>query len=102
MTTRCRTRIREWTHDRHPAALRHPDHPDALGAHPTTLAELADLGAENTTPTIAMPAPPGGIRGRTTYGGAALERTPALDLEPQRQTVHAQVNVRFTMSAPKL
>ncbi|MEV6160550.1 SIMPL domain-containing protein [Streptomyces sp. NPDC052052] len=84
----------------HEAVQRAREYADALGAHLTALVELADLGAENTAP-LAMPAPPGGIRGRAAYG-SATEPAPALDLEPQRQTVYAQVNARFTMSPPQL
>ncbi|MFE5093379.1 SIMPL domain-containing protein [Streptomyces sp. NPDC056638] len=84
------------------AVQRAREYADALGAHLTALVELADLGAENTAPAIAMPVAPGGVRGRAAYGGAAAEPAPALDLEPQRQTVYAQVNARFTMSPPKL
>jgi hypothetical protein len=47
-----------------------------------------------------MPAPPGAVRGFA--GGAAAESAPALDLEPKRQTVYAQVNARFTMTPPEL
>ncbi|MFF8912476.1 SIMPL domain-containing protein [Streptomyces sp. NPDC015032] len=83
------------------AVQRAREYADALGAHLTALVELADIGAENTTPA---PARPGGIRSRGAYGGAATESSsaPDLDLEPQRQTVYAQVNARFTMSPPKL
>ncbi|MFE7325169.1 hypothetical protein ACFU8W_09355 [Streptomyces sp. NPDC057565] len=48
------------------------------------------------------PAAPGSFRGRAAYGGAEPETLPALDLEPQRQTVYAQVDARFTMEPPKL
>ncbi|MFF9505862.1 SIMPL domain-containing protein [Streptomyces sp. NPDC014724] len=85
----------------HEAVQRAREYADALGARLTALVELADLGAENTAPAAPMPAAPGGIRGRAAYGGATTEPT-ALDLEPQRQTVHAQVNARFTMSPPQL
>lgn len=85
----------------HEAVQRAREYADALGAHLTALVELADLGAENTAPAVPMPAAPGGIRGRAAYGGATAEPT-TLDLEPQRQTVYAQVNARFTMSPPQL
>ncbi|TXS03112.1 hypothetical protein EAO73_20565, partial [Streptomyces sp. col6] len=35
-------------------------------------------------------------------GGAGAPPPPPVDLEPQRQTVYAQVNARFTMTPPKL
>ncbi|MFD7622234.1 SIMPL domain-containing protein [Streptomyces sp. NPDC059802] len=84
----------------HEAVQRAREYADALGAQLTALVELADLGAENTAPP-ALPAP-GAMRGRAAFGGAAPEPAPALDLEPQRQTVYAQVNARFIMSPPKL
>ncbi|MEU8624148.1 SIMPL domain-containing protein [Streptomyces sp. NPDC048669] len=81
------------------AVQRAREYADALGARLAALVELADLGAENTTP--AMPA--AGGYGRTRgFAGAAAEPAPALDLEPQRQTVHAQVNARFLMTPPVL
>ncbi|MGW2083744.1 SIMPL domain-containing protein [Streptomyces sp. NPDC001880] len=83
----------------HEAVQRAREYADALGAHLTALVELADLGAENTTPT-PLPAP-GTTRGRAAFDTAAPE-PPALDLEPQRQTVYAQVNARFLMTPPKL
>ncbi|MFB8034420.1 SIMPL domain-containing protein [Streptomyces sp. NPDC056004] len=84
----------------HEAVQRAREYADALGAHLTALVELADLGAENTAPA-ALPSP-AAPRGRAGYGGAAPEAAPTLDLEPQRQTVYAQVNARFIMSPPKL
>ncbi|MCX4848627.1 SIMPL domain-containing protein [Streptomyces sp. NBC_00893] len=84
----------------HEAVQRAREYADALGAHLTALVELADLGAENTAPPA--PAAPGAMRGRAAFAGAAPEPAPALDLEPQRQTVYAQVNARFIMSPPKL
>lgn len=84
----------------HEAVQRAREYADALGAQLTALVELADLGAENTAPP-ALPAP-GTMRGRAAFGGAAPEPAPTLDLEPQRQTVYAQVNARFIMSPPKL
>ncbi|WP_335939429.1 SIMPL domain-containing protein [Streptomyces sp. PTD5-9] len=85
----------------HEAVQRAREYAEALGSHLTALVELADLGAENTPPTPHLPAGPGGIRSRAGYG-AAPEPAPALDLEPQRQTVYAQVNARFIMSPPEL
>lgn len=73
----------------------------ALGAQLTALVELADIGAENAAPTPPLPAP-GGFRAAARYGGAEPETPPALDLEPQRQTLYAQVNARFTMTPPQL
>ncbi|MET9658657.1 SIMPL domain-containing protein [Streptomyces sp. NPDC006510] len=83
------------------AVQRAREYADALGAQLTALVELADLGAENTAPPA--PAAPGAMRG-AAFGAAApgSAPAPALDLEPQRQTVYAQVNARFIMSPPKL
>ncbi|MGK5734004.1 SIMPL domain-containing protein, partial [Streptomyces sp. URMC 124] len=74
------------------AVQRAREYAEALGSQLTALLELADDGAENT-------GYPGMARGG--YGAAAAAE-PELDLEPQRQTVHAQVNARFTMTPPRL
>ncbi|MFF1833337.1 SIMPL domain-containing protein [Streptomyces sp. NPDC058231] len=84
------------------ALQRAREYADALGTHLTALLELADLGAENTALAPPVPAPPGGFGARAAYGGTEPETPPVLDLEPQRQTVYAQVNARFTMAPPKL
>ncbi|OKJ31765.1 SIMPL domain-containing protein [Streptomyces sp. CB01580] len=81
------------------AVQRAREYADALGSHLTALVELADLGAENVA--AALPAPSAGFRGSAGYGAAAAP-PPALDLEPRRQTVYAQVNARFIMSPPEL
>ncbi|MFG2403022.1 SIMPL domain-containing protein [Streptomyces brevispora] len=81
------------------AVQRAREYADAVGARLAALVELADLGAENATP--AMPAA-GGHAHTRGFGGPAAEPAPALDLAPQRQTVHAQVNARFTMTPPTL
>ncbi|MEW1752194.1 SIMPL domain-containing protein [Streptomyces angustmyceticus] len=79
------------------AVQRAREYAEALGARLDALLEIADLGAEGA-------APPAGhaVRSFAGYGGAAQESAPALDLEPQRQTVHAHVNARFTMTRPAL
>ncbi|ARF54828.1 SIMPL domain-containing protein [Streptomyces gilvosporeus] len=84
------------------AVQRAREYAEALGARLDALVELADLGADApTTPTA-----PGALRGYgappppAAPGGAPA--TPALDLQPQRQTVHAHVNARFTMTRPAL
>ncbi|MFE3828545.1 SIMPL domain-containing protein [Streptomyces sp. NPDC059092] len=82
------------------AVQRAREYAEALGARLAALVELADIGAE-TSSAYGMPAP--GAMRSVAYGNAgAAETTPALDLEPQRQTVHAQVNARFTMTPPDL
>ena len=84
------------------AVTRAREYAAALGSDLASLLELADPGIENAHPA-AMPAPGGGY-GRRAFSAAAAEDTaaPALDLEPQRQTVYAQVTARFTMTPPKL
>ncbi|MGI5257228.1 SIMPL domain-containing protein [Streptomyces angustmyceticus] len=79
------------------AVQRAREYAEALGARLDALLEIADLGAEGAAPP-AGPAP----RSFAGYGAAAQESAPALDLEPQRQTVHAHVNARFTMTRPAL
>ncbi|NLU74655.1 SIMPL domain-containing protein [Streptomyces sp. HNM0575] len=81
------------------AVTRAREYAAALDAELVALVELADLGAENSTPSSAP-----SFRGRSAgYGGAQSgEAAPALDLEPQRQRVQAQVNARFLMSRPTL
>ncbi|MCM2390799.1 SIMPL domain-containing protein [Streptomyces albipurpureus] len=81
------------------AVQRAREYAEALGARLSALVELADLGAENGG---GYGAPRGAatmaFAGAAEYAGPA----PALDLEPQRQTVYAQVNARFTMTPPEL
>ncbi|MFD3913263.1 SIMPL domain-containing protein [Streptomyces sp. NPDC088147] len=84
------------------AVQRAREYAEALGARLAALVELADLGAENTA-AYGMPPAPGALRSRSGYGGAeSAAAAPVLDLEPQRQTVYAQVNARFTMTPPDL
>ncbi|MFF4429159.1 SIMPL domain-containing protein [Streptomyces sp. NPDC001513] len=81
------------------AVQRAREYAEALGAQLAALVELADLGAEDAGP---YPVPAGA--GMRTMAFSATEDAgpPPLDLEPQRQTVHAQVNARFTMTPPRL
>ncbi|MDJ0384310.1 SIMPL domain-containing protein [Streptomyces sp. G-G2] len=82
------------------AVKRAREYAEALGARLAALVELADLGAEDAGPRL-MAAPAGAMRSMA-FGGAPDGPAPALDLEPQRQTVYAQVNARFTMTPPQL
>ncbi|GAA3243247.1 SIMPL domain-containing protein [Streptomyces lavendulae] len=82
------------------AVQRAREYARALGADLAALVELADLGAENAAP-VAMAAP-GGMMRAMSFGGTEDGGAPPLDLEPQRQTVYAQVNARFTMTPPQL
>ncbi|WP_030155836.1 SIMPL domain-containing protein [Streptomyces sp. NRRL S-244] len=81
------------------AVQRAREYAAALGADLAALVELADLGAENAS-AYPQAAPGGGMR--TMAFSASEDTAPPLDLEPQRQTVHAQVNARFTMTPPQL
>jgi uncharacterized protein YggE len=66
---------------------------EALGARVTGLVELADTGRSAT----------GAVRFATAMGfrgGTDASAQPTLDLEPQRQTVTATVEARFTISEP--
>ncbi|MEV7419979.1 SIMPL domain-containing protein [Streptomyces sp. NPDC089919] len=85
----------------HEAVTRAREYAGALGARLVALVELADLGAEAPGPRYMerRSAPP---MFAAAYAGGAPEPAPALDLEPQRQTVHASVNARFTMTPPAL
>lgn len=82
------------------AVQRAREYAEALGTTLSALVELADIGAENAPPPY--PQAPG--RARSAAYGSAAENAPAapLDLEPQRQRVHAQINARFTMVPPEL
>ncbi|MEU9093086.1 SIMPL domain-containing protein [Streptomyces sp. NPDC048428] len=82
------------------AVQRAREYADAVGAQLAALVELADLGAENTAPTAYTRGAYGGPL--PAPAGAAPGAAPALDLEPQQQTVYAQVNARFIMTPPKL
>ncbi|WP_407553669.1 SIMPL domain-containing protein [Streptomyces sp. Pv4-95] len=87
------------THAVREAVQRAREYAEALGAGLDALVELADLGAENAAPAAAPT-----MRGFAGYGGPPSDpgAAPALDLEPQRQTVYANVNARFTMTRPAL
>lgn len=80
------------------AVLRAREYAEALGTTLAALVELADVGAENAQPYLP---PPGRMRSMA-YAADAGEAAAPLDLEPQRQRVHAQVNARFTMAPPRL
>ncbi|MHB9862561.1 SIMPL domain-containing protein [Streptomyces sp. YIM S03343] len=80
------------------AVQRAREYAEALGTSLAALVELADTGAES--PEIYGRAT-GRMRAMAAPGGASEVATP-LDLEPERQHVHAQVNARFTMLPPQL
>lgn len=82
------------------AVQRAREYAEALGTSLVALVELADIGAENAPP--AYPPAPGGRMRSMAYAAAEESTAAPLDLEPQRQRVHAQVNARFTMAPPQL
>ncbi|MEV5428795.1 SIMPL domain-containing protein [Streptomyces sp. NPDC052701] len=82
----------------HEAVQRAREYAEALGTSLAALVELADVGAEGPR---AYPPPPGRMR-TLAHAAAAEDTAAALDLEPQRQQVYAQVNARFTMRPPRL
>ncbi|MFB7270251.1 SIMPL domain-containing protein [Streptomyces sp. NPDC056244] len=83
------------------AVQRAREYAEALGARLSALVELADQGAE-TPVAYGMPPGAGALRSRAFGSAESADTAPALDLEPQRQTVYAQVNARFTMTPPDL
>ncbi|MBB4715921.1 uncharacterized protein YggE [Streptomyces luteogriseus] len=83
----------------HEAVQRAREYAEALGTSLSALVELADIGAESAPP--AYPQSPGRMRS-AAFAGAAEDTPAPLDLEPQRQRVHAQINARFTMVPPQL
>ncbi|MER8221770.1 SIMPL domain-containing protein [Streptomyces sp. NPDC094143] len=82
------------------AVQRAREYAEALGTTLAALVELADIGAENSPP--AYPQAPGRMRSAAFAGAAEDAPAAPLDLEPQRQRVHAQINARFTMVPPRL
>ncbi|MFM9367292.1 SIMPL domain-containing protein [Streptomyces sp. Da 82-17] len=84
----------------HEAVHRAREYADALGSHLTSLIDIADIGANNGA--LPPPPPPPGAMRAVSYGAPEMAGAPALDLEPQRQTVYANLNARFTMAPPEL
>lgn len=82
------------------AVQRAREYAEALGTTLAALVELADIGADNTPP--AYPQAPAGRMRSAAFTGATENAPAALDLQPQRQHVHAQINARFTMVPPRL
>ncbi|MEU6733021.1 SIMPL domain-containing protein [Streptomyces physcomitrii] len=82
------------------AVQRAREYAEALGTTLDSLLELADIGAESPAPQPGFGR--AGRGARRALGGSAEEEPAPLDLEPQRQTVHAQVNARFTLHPPRL
>ncbi|MEU3463172.1 SIMPL domain-containing protein [Streptomyces sp. NPDC006733] len=81
------------------AVQRGREYAEALGATLTALIELADEGVHQATP---YPQQAFAMSARAAGGMADAAAPPALDLEPERQNVHAQVTAHFTMTPPVL
>ncbi|MGW3506226.1 SIMPL domain-containing protein [Streptomyces sp. NPDC000994] len=82
------------------AVQRAREYAEALGTSLTALVEIADIGVESAPP---RPQAPGRMRAMAAYGGPAPQDEAApLDLEPERQHVHAQLDARFVMAPPRL
>ncbi|NJP49543.1 SIMPL domain-containing protein [Streptomyces sp. SBST2-5] len=80
----------------HDAVRRARAYAEALGTSLAALIELSDTGAE-------LPRPPAfAARGMEPAAFAGEAAPPPLDLEPQRQHLHAEVTARFTMRPPEL
>ncbi|MGW1611135.1 SIMPL domain-containing protein [Streptomyces sp. NPDC002285] len=82
------------------AVQRAREYAQALGTSLAALVELADIGAENAP--AAYPQTRGGRMRSMAYAAEEESAAAPLDLEPQRQHVHAEVNARFTMAPPHL
>ncbi|MFI8179821.1 SIMPL domain-containing protein [Actinacidiphila glaucinigra] len=81
------------------AVQRAREYAEALGARLVALVELADEGVQQSAPFRARPA----MRTAAFAApGGAAESAHALDMEPERQSVYAQVTAHFTMTAPDL
>ncbi|MEU3986656.1 SIMPL domain-containing protein [Streptomyces sp. NPDC026672] len=80
------------------AVLRAREYAEALGAALADLIELADIGAEEGGPQFRAA---GRTRSRS-FSADAQDMAAPIDLEPQRQQVHAQVTARFTITRPIL
>ncbi|UCM90414.1 SIMPL domain-containing protein [Streptomyces marincola] len=81
------------------AVTRAREYAAALGSDLAALVELADVGADIEAPVAYGR---GARAAAPAAAGAAEAPPPALDLEPRRQTVRAQVNARFTIVPPVL
>ncbi|MEU8619900.1 SIMPL domain-containing protein [Streptomyces sp. NPDC048623] len=80
------------------AVRRGREYAEALGASLVALLELSDTGLAGA----AVPGRPGGGGMRMAFAAESVDQPAPLDLEPQRQTVVAEVAARFVMSPPAL
>ncbi|MFJ5777221.1 SIMPL domain-containing protein [Streptomyces sp. NPDC093094] len=81
------------------AVQRAREYAEALGTTLAALVELADIGAEVSSPHQAAP---GRMRSAAYAVAAETDAAAPLDLEPERQHVYAAVHARFTMNPPAL
>ncbi|WP_338695491.1 SIMPL domain-containing protein [Streptomyces sp. Q6] len=80
------------------AVQRAREYADALGTTLAALVELADTGTEG--PALFAHSRRAGLAGIDTTGPD--DPPPVLDLEPERQHIHATVNAHFTLHPPTL
>jgi uncharacterized protein YggE len=77
------------------AVTRATEYAEAVGARLGRLLEISDVGlsAQPVVRQVQM--------GRAmAFGDASTEMGPELDLDPQQQTVHANIEARFTITPP--
>jgi len=74
------------------AIARARDYATALGADIVGLVELSDAGLSRSAET----------RARMPAMAATQASAPQIDLDPQRQSVHASIEARFTISEPTI
>jgi len=83
------------------AVTRARDYAEAIGSRITGLIELADTGLTTTSVVPRMARAAGGVVfGARAVPAHASAEPPALDLEPQQQTVYATVEARFQAAQP--
>jgi uncharacterized protein len=82
------------------AMARARDYAEAVGSRVTGLLELADTGLTSTSEQAHAKFAGAMVYGGHTLGGS-LSEPPALDLEPQQQTVYASVEARFQALQPE-
>jgi uncharacterized protein len=78
------------------AIQRAREYAEAFGGRVTGLVEAADTGL-----LAVGEAGPASFRTAALAGGMEESELSEFDFEPARQTVHAQVEARFTMTAPQ-
>ncbi|HZP54400.1 SIMPL domain-containing protein [Actinocrinis sp.] len=84
------------------AVTRARDYAEAIGSRITGLIELADTGLTTTSVVPRMARSVGGVVfGARAASAPAPAEPPALDLEPQQQTVYATVEARFEAAQPE-